>query len=200
MFIVGLTGGIGSGKSVIANLFADLGVPVIDADIIAREITTPGKTATITIEKHFGNTVINPDGTLDRAAIREHIFNHSDEKEWLENLLHPLIRTTMIDNINQLENPYCIAVIPLLAETKFFDFLNRILVVDTEEEIQIKRAMTRDKLSRREAIKMIHAQAKRAERLAIAHDVIHNNGALDELRLPVEKLHQQYLQLASASR
>lgn len=196
MFVVGMTGGIGSGKSVVARMFAELDIPIIDADIIAREITEPGKDATKAIEKHFGTSVINPDGSLDRSALRRQIFDNTDQRQWLEDLLHPLIKLEMQTQISSLDAPYCVAVIPLLLEVEFYSLINRILVVDTTEKLQIERAAARDNMSREDALKIIHAQAKREARIKKAHDVIRNTGTLDELRQQVLDLHKRYLQMA----
>lgn len=197
MFVVGLTGGIGSGKSVVANAFANLGIPIIDADQAARDVTQPGMPATKTIEKHFGNSMINPDGSLDRGALRQRVFSHPNDRQWLERLLHPLIREHMQAQIDQLEAPYCIAVIPLLLEAEFYHFVNRILVVDVPEETQIERVMARDNLSHEHVIHILKAQAKRTDRTAKAHDIIHNDGQLEDIRPQVEALHEKYLKLAA---
>jgi dephospho-CoA kinase len=137
MLVVGLTGGIGSGKSTVANMFAALGVSVIDADVISREITQSGKPAFNSIIKHFGERLILPDGKLDRSQLRDIIFEDPKQRLWLENLTHPLIRDEMSRQIKNITAPYCIAVIPLLLEVEFYSFINRILVVDASEQKQI---------------------------------------------------------------
>lgn len=196
MLVIGLTGGIGSGKSTVADCFSKLGVPVIDADVVAREVTMPGMAATKQIEEHFGPDVLQADGSLDRAALRRYIFNDPDQRQWLEELLHPLIKAEIKHQISQIKAPYCIAVIPLLFEVDYYHFVNRTLVVDATEETQLQRAMSRDNASREAALKILLAQAKRDERLEKAHDVIHNDGKLEELMPQVEKLHEKYLEMA----
>ena len=200
MYVIGLTGGIGSGKSTVAATFANLGAGVIDTDAISREITQPGLPATKAIEKHFGNQVINPDGTLDRNAIKQHIFNDPDERNWLEELLHPLIKAELKRQIDELETPYCIAVIPLLFEVEFYESINRILVIDVTEETQIERTMKRDGVSREVVIKILQAQAKRKDRIARAHDIIINDGSTEDVIAQVEQLHHKYLKLAASDK
>lgn len=200
MFVVGLTGGIGSGKSFIANYFANLGVPIIDADVIAHDITAPGQPAAKTIETHFGNSVINPDGSLDRTALRQIIFNDPDQRQWLEELLHPLIIDEMKLQIGKLESSYCIAIIPLLFEVKVNHFINRILVIDTTEALQVERTMARDNINKEAVLKILQAQVKRIERTEQAHDIICNDGQPDDVSQQVTKLHQQYLKMAAEYR
>jgi dephospho-CoA kinase len=196
MLVVGLTGGIGSGKSSVARLFAERGVPIIDADVAAREVTTPEKPAFASIVKHFGNDVVLPNGTLDRAKLRHIIFNDSKQRLWLEKLLHPLIRDEMKKQIDSLSAPYAVAVIPLLLEVEFYSFINRILVVDAPESAQIERVMMRDKTSRADIEEILKSQASRKDRKAKAHDIILNDGVPDDLIPQVDKLHQLYLQMS----
>ncbi|MCW5584393.1 MAG: dephospho-CoA kinase, partial [Gammaproteobacteria bacterium] len=162
MLVIGLTGGIGSGKSTVANLFAEQGVPVIDADVIAREITAPNKPAFSSIVKHFGQSILNPDGTLDRTKLRQIIFHNPKQRLWLEKLLHPQIRNEMQQQIAKMTAPYCIAVIPLLLEVEFFSFINRILVVDAPESAQIRRVMLRDHMSQPDIEAILKTQAPRS--------------------------------------
>jgi len=193
MLIIGLTGGIGSGKTTVANLFAERGAPIIDADIIAREVTTPDKPAFQTIVKHFGPEIMQDNGTLNRTKLRQIIFKDTKERLWLEQCLHPLIRDEMSRQISHLSAPYCIAVIPLLLEVEFFSFINRILVVDTSESEQVKRTLLRDNLSKTDVEDILHNQASRAYRLAKAHDVITNDGVIDDLIPQVDRLHEKYM-------
>lgn len=194
MLIVGLTGGIGSGKSTVARLFSERGVPVIDTDIIAREMTKPGSAAYPSIIKHFTQTVLLPDGSLDRGKLREIIFANAKQRLWLENLLHPLIRHNLEQQIKKLTAPYCIAVIPLLFEVEFYSLVNRILVIDAPESLQIKRVMARDHIPQSRIQAILDTQASREDRVARAHDVIVNDGDLANLVVQVDKLHEIYLQ------
>jgi dephospho-CoA kinase len=196
MFVVGLTGGIGSGKSTVAALFAELGVPIIDADVIARELTTPATFAFSLIVKHFGQTILQPNGSLDRRKLRLLIFADTQQRLWLEQLLHPLILEAMQQQIAQLHTPYCIAVIPLLLEVASFSFINRILVVDTPEAEQIKRVSARDHLTPSEVDAILKTQTTREIRHAKAHDILSNDGSLEALITKVQQLHIQYLQMS----
>lgn len=196
MLVIGLTGGIGSGKSTVAKLFADRGVVIVDADEVAREITQPSEPAFNSIIKHFGNTILQADQTLDRAQLRHLIFKDAKARLWLENLLHPIIREKMKEKIAQLTGPYCLAVIPLLLEVEFFSFINRILVVDASAHQQIERVMARDNMIKTDIEAIIQTQANRETRRAKAQDVIMNDGSLADLIPQVDKLHQKYLQMA----
>lgn len=192
MLVVGLTGGIGSGKSTVAQLFAEQGVPIIDADKIAREITQPNTPAFTKIVKHFGQDIVLANGTLDRAKLRAIIFSDTKQRLWLEQLLHPLIREEMKQQIDKLSAPYCIAVIPLLLEVEFYSFINRILVVDAPEHAQINRVMTRDNASQQEVEAILKNQAKRYDRNVHAQDIILNDGKVADLLPQIEKLHEKY--------
>lgn len=199
MFAVGLTGGIGSGKSTVADYFSALGVPLIDADVIARQLTAPGGAALESIRATFGEAVMQADGTLDRAALRQHVFADADARHQLEALLHPLIRQRVEQALATLNAPYALVVIPLLVETGGYrDRLDRVLVVDCPEELQIARVTARSGLAPDEARAILAAQAGRAERLAIADDVITNADSVGALQAEVKTLHQRYLALAAA--
>lgn len=195
MMVVGLTGSIGSGKSTVAQLFAQHGVPVVDADVLAREVTKPQTPAHQAITARFGDHVLNADGTLDRGSLREIIFHQPEERRWLEALLHPVILKRMQDDIAKLHAPYCIAVIPLLLETEAASFVQRILVVDIPEETQIERAAMRDKDTHARIRSIINAQLPRDQRIQRADDIIDNAGTEAELVQQVEKLHQKYLKM-----
>jgi dephospho-CoA kinase len=197
MLVVGLTGGIGSGKSTVAQLFSEHGIPIIDADVAARTVTTPDKPAFASIVKHFGEDIVQKDNTLNRAKLRQHIFNDPKQRHWLEKLLHPLIREEMQQQIDQLKAPYCIAVIPLLLEVEFYSFINRILVVDASETQQIQRVMLRDQTSKKNVEAILNSQAHRNDRRAKAHDVIHNDGKIADLIPQVDKLHALYTKMGS---
>lgn len=198
MLVVGLTGGIGSGKSIVAQLFSDKGVPIIDADIIAREVTQPNMPAYFDIIKHFGSDIILPDDTINRSQLRHIIFTDTKERLWLEKLLHPLIRKEMEQRIKELSAPYCIAVIPLLFEVEFYAFINRTLVIDAPEKLQMSRVIARDHVPHSHIEAIIKTQASRENRLARAHDIISNDGEIKDLIPQVEKLHEKYTKLGSA--
>jgi len=197
MFTVGLTGGIGSGKSTVADLFSDLGVPVIDTDVIARELTVPGSAALDLIHSTFGDAVIRPDGSLDRVALRRIVFADVDARHRLEGILHPRIRQVVEQLRAGVNAPYVLVVIPLLVETGGYrDLLDRVLVVDCPEELQLARVIARNGLTRDEVLPILAAQASRAERLALADDVIVNTLAREVLRTEVVTLNQRYLMLS----
>ncbi|MEW5966888.1 MAG: dephospho-CoA kinase [Pseudomonadota bacterium] len=200
MFTVGLTGGIGSGKSTVADLFSALGVPVIDTDVIARQLTAPGGEALDDIRAAFGASLIQPDGGLDRAAMRRLVFGDVAARSRLEAILHPRIREAVRRALAALEAPYALVVIPLLVETGAYrDLLDRVLVVDCPEALQIERVMARSGLAREDVEAILAAQATRAQRLAEADDVIDNTRSLDALRAAVATLHARYLALATAA-
>lgn len=195
MLVIGLTGGIGSGKSTVANLFAKKGIAVIDTDQLAREVTRPGQAALHKIINKFSKSILLPDETLDRAKLRKIIFADPHKRRWLEKLLHPLIRAEMQKLIATATSPYCVIVIPLLLEIAPNPLIKRILVVDASEEQQIQRAKMRDNLSEAEIKAIIYTQVTREQRLAAADDIIYNQGTLDELGAEVTKMHQRYLTL-----
>lgn len=195
---VGLTGGIASGKSTVAQLFAELGVPVIDADRIARRVVEPGSPGLQRVIVRFGAGFLAPDGTLDRRALRELIFKDSDAKRDLEGILHPLIRAEMQRQAEVTTGPYLILEIPLLAESGRPAGVDRVLVVDAEEPDQIARLRARDGSSEQQACAILAAQASRAERLRLADDILDNSGRPADLRHGVERLHRRYLDLAAA--
>ncbi len=196
-YIVALTGGIGSGKSTVANAFALLGITIIDADIIARQMVEPDSPALRAIAEHFGSALINPDGTLNRRMLRERIFSQPDEKAWLNGLLHPLIQQETQQQIAAATSPYVMWVVPLLVENRLYDKADRVLVVDVAVETQIQRTMARDKVTREHAGNILAAQATREARLAVADDVIDNDGAPEAIASDVARLHAHYLQLAA---
>jgi len=199
---IGLTGGIASGKSAVADLFAEYGACVIDTDLIAREVVEPGESGLQNIVNHFGTAVLLPDGRLNRKKMRELIFSSPENKAALEGILHPLIRErslAMAESAASSTYPYAVLVVPLLVETDFAALVDRIAVVDVAPEIQLVRLMQRDGITSSEARNIIGQQADRNARLHAADDVIDNNGSLEELRDAVGALHAQYLQLAEGS-
>lgn len=196
---IGLTGGIGSGKSLVGKFFSELGVPVIDADLISHQITRPGHIAFEKIIVFFGSSILNSDGSLNRAALKKLIFEDSTKRAWLEKLLHPLIRAEMAKQIENSNYPYCIVMIPLLAEAKQHPMVDRVLVIDTEPETQLQRVLERDRISLEQANKIIKAQASRETRLALADDIVCNEASPEDLRQAVATLHKKYLNLARTS-
>ncbi|MDX1900375.1 MAG: dephospho-CoA kinase [Gammaproteobacteria bacterium] len=197
MLIIGLTGGIGSGKSTVAELFAAKHIPIIDTDKLSHELTHPGQPALKEIIQHFGETVLNDDKTLDRKKLRHIIFDQPSERKWLEQLLHPMIRKEMKDQIAQYKTPYCIVVIPLLTETTPDPIIQRILVVDTTKALQMHRTKNRDQLPAKTVSAILQSQSSRERRIQMADDVITNDGDLKDLAKQVDVLHQQYLEMSS---
>jgi dephospho-CoA kinase len=198
MFKVALTGGIASGKSRVADIFEALGVTVIDSDAVAREVVAPGSEGLLAIVQRFGPSVLTEDGQLDRRALREIVFADPSARGDLEALTHPRIRARMGALNRQAHGPYLINAIPLLAETGGRRDFDRVLVVDCPEDLQITRVMTRDRIDETAARAVLAAQASRAARLALADDVIVNDGDLESLRKAVGALHERYLDLARA--
>jgi dephospho-CoA kinase len=194
---VALTGGIASGKSTVAALFAGLGVPVIDLDQIAREVVAPGSELLAKVLARFGPAVRSADGTLDRAALRELVFRDPVARRELEALLHPAIRARAAERSARAGGPYQIIVIPLLAESGSAAEYDRVLVVDCPEELQRQRLAQRDRAGSTLVAAALAAQATRAERLKLATDVIRNDATLEALRPRVQELHAQFLQLAA---
>lgn len=194
-WILGLTGGIGSGKSAVAEHFANLGVHTVDADQAARWVVEPGRTALLQIAQHFGDGILLPTGELNRAALRERIFADPAERQWLERLLHPLIRSEIADHLARADSPYAIMVSPLLIESGQYRTVDRVLVVDVPEVLQIARTVARDQASEEQVRAILKVQAARAERLRHADDVLVNDRDLSWLRSEVERLHHFYLQL-----
>lgn len=195
-YTVALTGGIGSGKSTVADAFAQLGVKVIDADVIARQVVEPGTPALQAIVGHFGPQMIAPDGTLNRRLLREK-FLLTWRKSPLNALLHPLIQQETRRQMQAATSPYLLWVVPLLVENRLSGQADRVLVVDVPKETQIERTMLRDKVSREHAEHILAAQATRQQRLAVADDVIENTGTPDAVASDVARLHEKYLTLAS---
>lgn len=196
-YTVALTGGIGSGKSTVADAFSALGINIIDADVIARQVVEPGTPALKTIAEHFGHEMLNTDGTLNRRQLRERIFSRPEEKTWLNGLLHPIIHQETQRQIREATSPYVLWVVPLLVENRLSDKADRVLVVDVYPETQIQRTIMRDNVSREHAEQILSAQATREARLAAADDVIDNNGAPDAIASDVARLHAQYLKYAA---
>lgn len=194
--LVGLTGGIGSGKSTVAEKFRALGAGYVDADIVAREVVAPGTEALDAIVARFGASILQADGSLDRAALRQCIFSDPAAKLWLEQLLHPLIREELFLQLRILNTPYAILVAPLLLENGLDKFCDRVLLVDVSEQTQLTRTMARDQNNVEQVKAIMAAQLGRQQKLAVADDIIDNNGGLLELSAQIEDLHKKYLELS----
>jgi dephospho-CoA kinase len=195
--VVGLTGGIASGKSVVAAMFVALGAGLVDTDVIAREVVAPGEPGLKAVRDAFGAAILLPSGDLDRPALRSLVFADAAKRQRLESLLHPLIRARTLRKLEEIGTPYAIVAVPLLVETNFGRLVDRVLVVDCPEHLQLERLMRRDALPRAEALAMIRAQADSATRLKVAHDVIDNSGTREATRSQVEQLNRRYLELAA---
>ncbi|MGP9824294.1 dephospho-CoA kinase [Ectopseudomonas khazarica] len=194
-WILGLTGGIGSGKSAVAQGFIERGVHVVDADHAARWVVEPGRPALARIAEHFGSEVLQANGELDRAALRKLIFTDPEQRRWLESLLHPLIGQEIAQALARAESPYAILVSPLLVESGQRHMTQRILVVDTPADLQVQRTIARDQSSEEQVRAIMQAQASREERLRHADDVLNNDRDLAWLDAQVERLHTFYLTL-----
>jgi dephospho-CoA kinase len=193
-FVIGLTGGIASGKTTVANLFKQqFKIDIVDADIVAREVVEPGSPGLNAIVEHFGADIVRDDQTLDRAKLRERIFSNPEEKAWLNGLLHPMIREKMIEDLEQVTSDYALLVVPLLVENKLDSLCDRVLVVDVDPQTQISRTVKRDNVSEEQAKAILASQASREQRLALADDVVKNNPDDPDLLLQITDLHEKYL-------
>ncbi len=198
--VIGLTGGIGSGKTTVANVFAEYGIDLIDADIIARDVVAIGSRGLSRIIEKFGNSILLADGNLDRSQLRTVIFSDPQHKDWLNQLLHPLIREQMLADIDRATSPYCMLIIPLMVENNLQTLTDRLLVVDVDQQTQIMRTQQRDNVSLEQIKSILTAQASRQQRLDAADDIICNNGDNQALLTQVAQLHQHYLALAQAAK
>ena len=196
MLVVGLTGGIGSGKTAVSDRFAAYGVPIIDTDVLARKLVEPGQPALTEIAAAFGPDCLDDRRCLDRARLRERVFADADSRRHLEAILHPRIHALVQERIKVLSTAYCLVVIPLLAETGMTDLIDRVLVVDVPEAEQLRRVMARDRTDEVQARRILAAQANHEQRLALADDVVENSGDFAALDRQVTTLHQRYLTLA----
>lgn len=192
-FVVGLTGGIGSGKTTVANLFAAEGICLVDADIVAREVVAQDSDGLKAIVAHYGVGILTPDGQLDRAKLRQRIFSNDEERKWLNQLLHPIIRQEMQNQVEIATSPYVIMVVPLLFENGLDKLVNRTLVVDISPDLQISRTVKRDNVDISQVNNIINSQCSRSEKLAKADDIIDNQGDISTLKRKVLTLHQRYL-------
>lgn len=199
MLKIGLTGGIASGKSTVCRLFAQYGIPIIDADVIARQLVEPKQEAYNEIVHTFGDDICLPNGKLNRQYLRKLIFSDDNAKHQLEMILHPRIRLQLFEQTNGLNAPYCILAIPLLIEAEMTELVDRVLLIDTDLALQLTRLSERDNISLDDAQLMINSQVNRLQRLACADDVISNNNGPENLNKQVDKLHKKYLSLANSS-
>ena len=197
-FVVALTGGIASGKTAVSSAFETLGVPVIDTDLIAHELVAPGRPLLDDIRATFGDEFIDPDGALRRRRLRRRVFSDPEARARLESLLHPAIREAAWSRIEALKAPYCVLVVPLLVESGAFPDVDHVLVVDVPETVQLERLIARDGVSQADARAALAAQATRDQRLAIADDIISNDGPIDALAGRVKELDRRYRALAAA--
>ncbi|MCH7381442.1 MULTISPECIES: dephospho-CoA kinase [Acinetobacter] len=193
-FILGITGGIGSGKSAATQWFESQGIAVVDADIVAREVVEPGQPTLKSIQDAFGDWVLLEDGSLDRRALREHIFQFPEARQNLENITHPAIRQSIIQQLQQAESPYVILVSPLLFETNQHELVQHTLLVDADEQTQLQRASQRDGQSEEQIRKIIAAQMSRTQKQQLADDIVLNDGLLEHLHQQLKPLHFNYLQ------
>ncbi len=194
-FTVGVTGGIGSGKTAVTDFFASKDITVVDADIVARVVVEPGKPALARITQRYGPDILINDN-LDRRKLRTIIFDDADERKWLECLLHPLIREQIVHELSSAESSYVVLVSPLMLETNQNELVDRVLVVDVPESIQIERTIARDQMTEEQTRQILNSQIQREQRVAKADDIVDNSGSLDQLHYSLEKLHQFYLSLA----
>lgn len=198
MFVVGLTGGIGSGKSAVSNRLAEKSIPIIDADVVAREVVAPGEPALDAIGKRFGEEVFLEDGCLNRPKLREIVFSDEKQRVWLEQLLHPIIRDRILQKLEELDSLYAVLASPLLLETDQHMLVNHVVVVDAPETLQIERTATRDNTSEDQVRAIIAAQMSREERLKGADTVFDNSGDQSQLDANVAALHKKLVELAEA--
>ncbi len=196
--IIGLSGGIASGKTTVANLFNEhFNIDIVDADIIAREVVAVGSDGLKQITDRFGETILLEDGSLNRSKLRELIFSDPTEKQWLNDLLHPMIRNKIDSDLSKVTSPYGLLVAPLLVENQMQSMADRVLIVDVPTEVQIERTMSRDNVSREQVASILKSQASREQRLAVADDVIKNHTKNQELLPQITDLHQKYLAIST---
>lgn len=199
--IIGLTGGIASGKTTVADLFQEhFNIDIIDADIVAREVVAVGSDGLRRITEHFGEAILLEDGTLNRAKLREQIFSNPEDKAWLNALLHPMIRNKIEEGLTNIRSPYGLLVAPLLIENQMQGMADRVLIVDVPTEVQIQRTMNRDNVSEEQVKAILKSQASREQRLAIADDVIKNHTKNQDLLPQITDLHQKYLAISTQDR
>ncbi|WP_262339961.1 dephospho-CoA kinase [Idiomarina sp. OT37-5b] len=198
-YVVGLTGGIGSGKTAASDFLASLGIDIVDADVVAREVVEPGSPCLTAIAEHFGERVIDAQGQLNRRALRDIVFNDDRAKEWLNQLLHPAIRERLLAQLQQADSPYVVLVAPLLLENQLQRYCNRVLVIDVPEALQLERTMQRDNSEQQQVEAIMASQLTREQRLQRADDIVHNDADLIHLQQQLTALDKRYRQLAKGS-
>lgn len=199
--VIGLTGGIASGKTTVANLFQqEFGIEIVDADIVAREVVEPGTDGLKAITNRFGEQILDDLGNLNRSKLRDVIFSQPEQKEWLNNLLHPMIRREMLKQLDDVQSAYALLVIPLMVENGLQSLADKVLVVDVDKETQLQRTVVRDKVNQSQVEAILASQATREQRLAIADYVIKNNAINEKLLPQITELHQKFLEICSANR
>ena len=198
-WVLGLTGGIGCGKTAVSNMLAELGITIVDADIIARQVVEPGTEGLNAIVKHFGTDILNEHGALNRSELRARIFSNAEQKAWLNALLHPLIRTKLITDLKNAQSDYVVLVAPLLFENELDSYCDRTLLIDVPVEIQITRTTKRDNISTEQAKQIIDAQMSRENKQQKADDILNNNRHLNDVKQDLLKLHKYYLQQAKST-
>ena len=200
-YVIGVTGGIASGKTTVADLFHQhFQIEIVDADLIAREVVEPNSEGLNAIIDHFGVDIVNSNGQLDRSQLREKIFTDPSQKQWLDQLLHPMIRQRMMEAVERVDSPYVLLVVPLLIENNLQSMADRILVIDVDEQTQIERTMQRDGVPLEQARSILSAQSSREQRLSFADDVIKNSTENRKLLPQITELHQKYLAISSVNR
>jgi dephospho-CoA kinase len=196
-YVVGLTGGIGSGKTVASDRFKALGVPIIDTDVIAREVVKPGSPALTQLVDAFGNLILQKDGSLDRSVLREIAFSSSENKAQLDSITHPAIRIETLKQTADANFPYCMVVVPLLSpNSDFGSFMQRVLAVSADKQTKVERVKARSNLSEDEVLKIMSTQLSDVEREGFADDIIHNDGTIEDAQALVDKLHERYQNLS----
>ncbi|GAB0109942.1 dephospho-CoA kinase [Pseudoalteromonas distincta] len=195
-WVLGLTGGIGSGKTAISNIFEELGITIVDADIIAREVVQPNSIGLNAIITHFGNDILHPDGTLNRLKLRTKIFTNDDEKKWLNTLLHPLIREKILCDLSNATSPYVVLVAPLLFENNLDKYCNHTLLIDVPTAVQIERTVKRDNTTIEQVKSIIASQMPREDKRQKSDDILNNDQKLTQVRAELVELHKNYLQYA----
>jgi dephospho-CoA kinase len=198
-WVLGLTGGIGCGKTAVSDMLAELGITIVDADIVARQVVEPGSEGLNAIVKHFGSDILDEHGALNRSELRARIFSNPEQKTWLNALLHPLIRTQLIIDLKNAQSDYVVLVAPLLFENELDRYCNRTLLIDVPVEIQITRTTKRDNISSEQAKQIIDAQMSREHKQQKADDILNNNRDLNDVKQDLLKLHNYYLQQAKST-